>query len=539
MLIIKKIIAEVLYVSKLTGTNNKKVLIVMSVFFSQLAAITDLSLIAVFSYFITGENTQILFVNNLLDYFSENQYLILIIVISRFFFQYSQSMMLKQLEYKVDKNLKIYLLKEIYDKRNYSVADSYFYINVLAGHVSFFYTSIAAFLNSLFQIGIFSFYLFASQPNSIFAFLASGIVLAIPTRILIKKARSYIHISYEKGKESNSEVQRAVENMFLIKILKKENEEINSFTNTLESFNQSMLKNHSYSLFTGYLPSFVTLFLLSSIFAFTTFQSFLTLDFIGVTLKLFQSLGGLSGSANKIINSHVHIEKFHDLDKNKLVNKKENFVLTNENQIEFNNVNFKYFNSEENIFENINFKIKKNTHTLIVGPNGSGKSTLMGLISGIYFSQSGKVNSFSDKFGYIGATPLIFDASLRENLIYGNKNKINDEDLIQSLRELDTFKEEKGYVLDRPVSNKTLSSGQMQKIAFIRAFVSDAEILLLDEATANLYAKSKKYIFNILLNKNLTIINSTHDPDSFENIDSILKISLENGNRAIDIIQKK
>ena len=539
MLIIKKIIAEVLYVSKLTGTNNKKVLIVMSVFFSQLAAITDLSLIAVFSYFITGENTQILFVNNLLDYFSENQYLILIIVISRFFFQYSQSMMLKQLEYKVDKNLKIYLLKEIYDKWNYSVADSYFYINVLAGHVSFFYTSIAAFLNSLFQIGIFSFYLFASQPNSIFAFLASGIVLAIPTRILIKKARSYIHISYEKGKESNSEVQRAVENMFLIKILKKENEEINSFTNTLESFNQSMLKNHSYSLFTGYLPSFVTLFLLSSIFAFTTFQSFLTLDFIGVTLKLFQSLGGLSGSANKIINSHVHIEKFHDLDKNKLVNKKENFVLTNENQIEFNNVNFKYFNSEENIFENINFKIKKNTHTLIVGPNGSGKSTLMGLISGIYFSQSGKVNSFSDKFGYIGATPLIFDASLRENLIYGNKNKINDEDLIQSLRELDTFKEEKGYVLDRPVSNKTLSSGQMQKIAFIRAFVSDAEILLLDEATANLDAKSKKYIFNILLNKNLTIINSTHDPDSFENIDSILKISLENGNRAIDIIQKK
>jgi ABC-type bacteriocin/lantibiotic exporter with double-glycine peptidase domain len=539
VLIIKKIIAEVLYVSKLTGTNNKKVLIVMSVFFSQLAAITDLSLIAVFSYFITGENTQILFVNNLLDYFSENQYLILIIVISRFFFQYSQSMMLKQLEYKVDKNLKIYLLKEIYDKRNYSVADSYFYINVLAGHVSFFYTSIAAFLNSLFQIGIFSFYLFASQPNSIFAFLASGIVLAIPTRILIKKARSYIHISYEKGKESNSEVQRAVENMFLIKILKKENEEINSFTNTLESFNQSMLKNHSYSLFTGYLPSFVTLFLLSSIFAFTTFQSFLTLDFIGVTLKLFQSLGGLSGSANKIINSHVHIEKFHDLDKNKLVNKKENFVLTNENQIEFNNVNFKYFNSEENIFENINFKIKKNTHTLIVGPNGSGKSTLMGLISGIYFSQSGKVNSFSDKFGYIGATPLIFDASLRENLIYGNKNKINDEDLIESLRELDTFKEEKGYVLDRPVSNKTLSSGQMQKIAFIRAFVSDAEILLLDEATANLDAKSKKYIFNILLNKNLTIINSTHDPDSFENIDSILKISLENGNRAIDIIQKK
>jgi len=539
VLIIKKIIAEVLYVSKLTGTNNKKVLIVMSVIFSQLAAITDLSLIAVFSYFITGENTQILFVNNLLDYFSKNQYLILVIVVSRFFFQYSQSMMLKQLEYKVDKNLKIYLLKEIYDKRNYSVADSYFYINVLSGHVSFFYTSIAAFLNSLFQIGIFSLYLFASQPNSIFAFLASGIVLAIPTRILIKKARSYIHISYEKGKESNSEVQRAVENMFLIKILKKENEEINSFTNTLESFNQSMLKNHSYSLFTGYLPSFVTLFLLSSIFAFTTFQSFLTLDFIGVTLKLFQSLGGFSGSANKIINSHVHIEKFHDLDKNKLVNKKENFVLTNENKIQFNNVNFKYFNSDERIFENINFKINRNSHNLILGPNGSGKSTLIGLIAGIFYAQEGKVLTFSDKFGYIGATPLIFEATLRENLIYGNSKKISDDDLKSYLLDLDTFKEASNYDLNRLVSNKTLSSGQMQKIAFIRALASDLEILLLDEATANLDSNSKNLIFKLLQKNNLTIINSTHDPDSFEDIDNVIKISVKDGKRIINIQPSK
>ena len=539
MLIIKKIIAEVLYVSKLTGTNNKKVLIVMSVIFSQLAAITDLSLIAVFSYFITGENTQILFVNNLLDYFSKNQYLILVIVVSRFFFQYSQSMMLKQLEYKVDKNLKIYLLKEIYDKRNYSVADSYFYINVLSGHVSFFYTSIAAFLNSLFQIGIFSLYLFASQPNSIFAFLASGIVLAIPTRILIKKARSYIHISYEKGKESNSEVQRAVENMFLIKILKKENEEINSFTNTLESFNQSMLKNHSYSLFTGYLPSFVTLFLLSSIFAFTTFQSFLTLDFIGVTLKLFQSLGGFSGSANKIINSHVHIEKFHDLDKNKLVNKKENFVLTNENKIQFNNVSFKYFNSDERIFENINFKINRNSHNLILGPNGSGKSTLIGLIAGIFYAQEGKVLTFSDKFGYIGATPLIFEATLRENLIYGNSKKISDDDLKSYLLDLDTFKEASNYDLNRLVSNKTLSSGQMQKIAFIRALASDLEILLLDEATANLDSNSKNLIFKLLQKNNLTIINSTHDPDSFEDIDNVIKISVKDGKRIINIQPSK
>ena len=539
MLFIKKIISEVLYVSKLTGTNNKKILIVMSVIFSQLAAMTDLSLIAIFSYLITSESTQILLINNFLGFFTENKYLILIIVVLRYFFQYSQSMTLKKLEYKVDKNLKVFLLKEIYDKRNYSVADSYFYINVLSGHVSFFYTSIAAFLNSLFQIAIFSFYVFASQPNSIFAFIASGIVLAIPTRILIKKARNYMHISYEKGKESNSEIQRAVENMFLIKILKKENEEISSFANVLESFNQSMLKNHRYSLFTGYLPSFLTLFLLSAIFAFTSFESFLTLDFIGVTLKLFQSLGGLSDSSNKIINSHVHIEKFHNLDKNKLINKKENFTLSNDNLIEFKNVKFKYFNSEEYIFDNLEFKIQKNTHNLIIGPNGSGKSTLIGLIAGVFYSQEGKVFTFSDKFGYIGATPLIFEATLRENLIYGNSQKISDDILHDYLVELDTFKEDSSYNLDRLVSNKTLSSGQMQKIAFIRAMSSDLEILLLDEATANLDISSKQLIFKLLQKKDLTILNSTHDPESFNNIDNIIKISVKDGKRIVSFEDSK
>ena len=63
-----------------------------------------------------------------------------------------------------------------------------FYINVLSGHVSFFYTSIASFLNSLFQISVFATYLFLSNSNSIILFLAAGLFLIIPTRSLIKKS---------------------------------------------------------------------------------------------------------------------------------------------------------------------------------------------------------------------------------------------------------------------------------------------------------------------------------------------------------------
>ena len=113
---------------------------------------------------------------------------------------------------------------------------------------------------------------------------------------------------------------------------------------------------------------------------------------------------------------------------------------------------------------------------------------------------------------------MIFSASLRENILYGNNKEVSDDKLINELKLFDTFKEESGYDLDRIVDNKSLSSGQMQKIAFIRALISDVEILLLDESTANLDDNSRDLIFNILQNKKITIINSTHDPDQFKKL---------------------
>ena len=142
--------------------------------------------------------------------------------------------------------------------------------------------------------------------------------------------------------------------------------------------------------------------------------------------------------------------------------------------------------------------------------------------------------SLKEKFGYIGATPFIFNNSLRENLIYGNPKIISDELLINKMKEFDLFKEESSYDLDRLVSNKSLSSGQMQKIAFIRALLSRPRILLLDESTANLDDKSKDLIFDILDKETLTIINSTHDPLSF-NADYRVVINLENQLRHLTI----
>ena len=115
-------------------------------------------------------------------------------------------------------------------------------------------------------------------------------------------------------------------------------------------------------------------------------------------------------------------------------------------KIELNNVSFSYFNSDEVIFENVNLEIPKNTHTLIMGPNGSGKSTLLGLISGIYFPSVGDVSVFSEKFGFIGPNPLIFEDSLISNIQYGNDKNLDKEIIIKYLKDLDTFKEEKAMI---------------------------------------------------------------------------------------------
>ena len=317
--------------------------------------------------------------------------------------------------------------------------------------------------------------------------------------------------------------------MFLIKILKKDKEEISNFFNTIKNANFNELSNHKYGAINSFLPSFITMFIFSILLTFTSLAKSITLDFIGVTLRLFQSIGTFNGSMNKIINSHVHIEKFYEIDKNKLLIDKNNFQYAaneSKNIIEIENLSFEYFNSDEPIFEELNLSIPKNTHTILTGPNGSGKSTLLGLISGVLYSQKGTVRCYKKNFGYIGATPLIFTGTIKENILYGNEEHVSDDEIMSYLKKMELFKESKRYNLDEIIDNKSLSSGQMQKVSFIRALVGNVDIMLLDESTANLDEKSRKLIFDILRNQEISIINSTHDPDSFGDVDHRLRIEI-------------
>ena len=260
----------------------------------------------------------------------------------------------------------------------------------------------------------------------------------------------------------------------------------------------------------------------------------LTLDFIGVTLKLFGSISGLTGSFSNIINSHVHMVKFKELEFNKVDKFKFNFLIKNQNSIKFENTGFKYQNNDEQIFSGLNLEIPKGKHTLLTGENGSGKSTMLGLVAGVFYPTEGKVISFSNRYGYVSAYPFIFRDTLFNNLVYGIEDlNISKETLTNNLKLFNTFKEESNYDLSRIISNKSLSSGQMQKIAFIRSLLSNPDIMLLDESTSNLDVETKKLIFDLLQKQNVTILNSTHDAENFGFSDHHIEIRIENEKRVV------
>ena len=133
---------------------------------------------------------------------------------------------------------------------------------------------------------------------------------------------------------------------------------------------------------------------------------------------------------------------------------------------------------------------------------------------------------------------MIIHGSIRENLTYGSTVKHEEEKMVSTLKEFKMFNEESSYSLDKIISNTTLSSGQMQKISFIRALLADVEILLLDESTSNLDVETKKMIFDILKNKKITIINATHSIEEFNYFDNHLKVTIENNKRFISMETK-
>tara|TARA_B100001540_G_C15814601_1_gene646405 strand:- start:2028 stop:3653 length:1626 start_codon:yes stop_codon:yes gene_type:complete len=517
---IRNSLDNILYVSRKSSIKNKKIKIFFSLVLSNLSVLFDIFIILYFSYLLSSKST--IELNSIyrvvLEFLFENDYLMILIVILRFSFFYLEKVIIQKLTLEIRESLRSYLLKEIYNRGNYSIADSTFYVNELTIHISYFYNAFAKILNYTIQLFVYVFFLIDSNFEFSSYLLVLGIIIYFPTRLLLKQARKYIHISYEKSKKISQDIQKIIDNMFLIKILKTSDLELSKFKKVSRSYESAQFKNFNFSTINSIFPTFFA----TSVFVIALLNKsiikLITLEFIGVTLRLVQTLGNLNNSLNALINSQVHIEKLMEFESDKEIMLSPLVVDKNMKEsvaIKVENVNFKYFGSTEYMFENLSLNIEKNKHTVITGLNGTGKSTLIGLMSGIYFATEGSVKVFSDNFGYVGPNPLIIDSSIRENLRYGNSNDISDDKLNEYIKLFDLFNGEAPN-LDMRINNKSLSSGQMQKISFIRVMLADVDVLFLDESTSNLDIDTKNKIYSVLKKLEITVINSTHSKEDFE-----------------------
>ena len=538
---LKLAIRNIYGISRLLKVKNKKLKITYSIGLSNAVVLLDLLIIYLLTSFFQPVELPLFLGNYDIEDFRIS---LPIFVLLRFLVIYLDTMNIHRLRLNIEESLRENFLNEIFTRGNYSISDSYFFINTLCVHVSTFYQNFTILLTSIVKIILFSLFLLITESSVFLYFIVGFLLLSIPSRYFTKLNRKYSHISYESSIDISENVERVIDNLYLIKILNKFTDEKELFKNNLKNYYDAQLNNQKYGTLNSLFPTFITMMILSVLMLFFPISSIVTLEFIAIILRLFQSLGEFNRVLSMSISTYVHLENLLKIEENKETIYSSNFQIEDsikerKNAVEIKNVNFKYLNSDNLIFKDLNIEIKKNKHTIITGPNGVGKSTFLGLVSGVFYPVEGEVNLFTNKVSYVSAYPMIIKGTLKENILYGTeKNKASDKEIKNLISKFELFKNNNNN-LEIKVSNRTLSSGQMQKLSFIRALLSNPELLLLDESTANLDKKTKKLIYKILKELNITILNSTHASDDLEDFDFELSFSSIDGSTLITESENK
>ena len=212
--------------------------------------------------------------------------------------------------------------------------------------------------------------------------------------------------------------------------------------------------------------------------------------------------------------------------------------------MEFRDVSFGYDEGKE-ILHQVNFTLEPGKTYALVGPTGGGKTTTASLIARLYDPVKGLVlldnkdirtyqpGERADKIGFILQEPFLFTGTVRENILYGNRqyHSFSNEQLEETIKNaglqslLDIF--ENG--LDTPITSggESISLGQKQLIAFMRAVLRNPALLVLDEATANIDTITEQILQDILnkLPATTTRVIIAHRLNTIQNADEIFFVN--------------
>ncbi|HCJ41976.1 ABC transporter ATP-binding protein [uncultured Ruminococcus sp.] len=263
----------------------------------------------------------------------------------------------------------------------------------------------------------------------------------------------------------------------------------------------------------------------------------------GYASRFWQPIMNISNIMNNFINNIAYLERiFETLDEPVTISDKEGAEELGEitGQVSFEDVTFGY-EKDINVLEHVSFDVKAGESVALVGPTGAGKSTIVSLISRFYDIEHGRITvdgvpisdvtlkSLRSQMGIMLQDSFIFSGTILDNIRY-SKLDATDEEVRAAAKTVcaDEFIRhmEQGYKTEVNERGSKLSGGEKQLISFARTLLSDPKILVLDEATSSIDAKTEALLqqgINRLL-KGRTSFIIAHRLSTIRNCDRIMYI---------------
>lgn len=389
----------------------------------------------------------------------------------------------------------------------------------------------------------------------VFAFLC---VILLPAGFLYRMKRKEIKETSldlkEKWPLTLKYALQAVEGFSEIRVFGKESFFKNRFTKISESLAKSFARDHTTQTGTSRLTEIIAAFIVCSLVIYSLAlnqnyqQTILLLGlYAGASFRIIPSL-------NRILNASLQIKTheylFHELEDLSHPEPAETNALipafSFSDKIQLDDISFSYPGGPV-LLDHVSFTIRKGEKIALVGRSGSGKTTLLLILLRFLQHASGKIlldgkeigmsnnPALRSIFSYVPQSPYIIDGTILENIAFGVPvSDINEERVRQLIKDLDLDE----IISQLPDGLSTqigergikLSGGQRQRIAIARALYVDAEVLLLDEITNQLDAKTEHEIVKTLekvAQQKKTIVMITHHKDLLRHFDQVLNI--ENG----------
>ena len=368
-------------------------------------------------------------------------------------------------------------------------------------------------------------------------------LMVLITRFFQKRLKKAFTDERAWTSNQNSFVQERLSGMSIIQVFNRQKAEYEKFDEINITLKSALLRTvFIFSLFFPVVELISSLFIGFILFygGFITIKAGAVIAFIQYISMLIRPLRQIADRFNNIQRGIVGAERVLGV-------MDEDFALPNtgkiskdhfEGKIEFKNVHFSYDEKQE-VLKGISFKVNPGETVAIVGATGAGKSTIISLITRLYDINSGQIlldgidlkeyelYNLRSHVGVVLQDVFLFHGTIFENLSFGDesvtlekiKNVAKDIEVDEFIERLP---DQYNFVVRERGSS--ISLGQRQLLSFLRAYLSDPKILILDEATSSIDHESEKLIQKATakITKNRTSIIIAHRLSTIENADKII-----------------